>query len=455
MSKLEVLSPLFRFIPEVSIPKRHIPFKEKITWSIVILGIYFALSQIPLYGIIEQRMDWLAGMRVVLAGNNGSLLTLGIGPIVTAGIIMQLLVGSDIVDLDLTTHKGKEIFQGTQKLLAIFLCVFEAYALTRGQAWAEGSMLYLVAFQMALGGLLVMIMDEIVTKWGFGSGISLFIAGGVSSRILWRSFSFLSSESVPGQMIGAIPAFIKSFITGNPEWTRPGALAGMDQVFFTLLVFLIVVYIESIRIEIPLSYGKFKGIRGRYPIRFIYASNIPMILTMAMFANVQLMAHMLNSRGITWLGAFDSQGNAVSGIVNYIQPPRGLGNLVLEPFAALMYLIMVVLLCIFFAVLWTELTQMGPEAVAKKLERSGMQIPGFRKDPRVLRKVLSRYIPQVTVMGGAAVGLVAVFADFTGAVGTGTGILLTVGILYRLYEELMKEQMGEMFPALRKIIGSE
>lgn len=97
----------------------------------------------------------------------------------------------------------------------------------------------------------------------------------------------------------------------------------------------------------------------------------------------------------------------------------------------------------------------GTRGCGKKLERSGMQIPGFRKDPRVLRKVLSRYIPQVTVMGGAAVGIVAVFADFTGALGTGTGILLTVGIVYRLYEELMKEQMGEMFPALRKIIGSE
>jgi len=92
--------------------------------------------------------------------------------------------------------------------------------------------------------------------------------------------------------------------------------------------------------------------------------------------------------------------------------------------------------------------------VAKKLERSGMQIPGFRKDPRVLRKVLSRYIPQVTVMGGAAVGLIAAVANFTGALGT-TGILLTVGILYRLYEELMREQMGEMFPALRKVLGSE
>lgn len=455
MSKLEIFSPLYRFLPEVSVPKRHIPFKEKITWSAVILSIYFALSQIPLYGVSEKVMDWLSGYRVVLAGNSGTILTLGIGPIVTAGIIMQLLVGSDILDLDLTTHKGKEIFQGTQKLLAIFLCFFEAFAMAKGENMAQGAMLLIVTIQMAVGGILVMIMDEVVTKWGFGSGISLFIAGRVSAQVLWKAFSFLPSETSPDQLIGAVPAFIKSFINGNPEWTRPGLLPGMDQVFFTVVVFLIIVYIESIRVEIPLSYGKFKGIRGRYPIKFIYASNIPMILTVAMFSNIKLLAHILNTRGITWLGTFDSRGNAVSGIVDYIQPPYSLYALSQEPFKALVYLIIVILLCIFFAVLWVELTQMGPEAVAKKLERSGMQIPGFRKDPRVLRKVLSRYIPQVTVMGGAAVGLIAAVANFTGALGTGTGILLTVGILYRLYEELMREQMGEMFPALRKVLGSE
>jgi preprotein translocase subunit SecY len=180
-----------------------------------------------------------------------------------------------------------------------------------------------------------------------------------------------------------------------------------------------------------------------------------MILTMAMFANVWFMAHILNTRGLTWLGTFDSQGTAVSGVVDILQPPRGLGSISQEPLEGMIYLLIVVAMCILFAVLWIELTQMGPEAVAKKLQQSGMQIPGFRKDPRILRKVLARYIPQVTVMGGAAVGLIATFADFTGAVGSGTGILLTVGILYRLYEELMREQLGEMFPALRSFIGSE
>jgi preprotein translocase subunit SecY len=70
-----------------------------------------------------------------------------------------------------------------------------------------------------------------------------------------------------------------------------------------------------------------------------------------------------------------------------------------------------------------------------------------------LEKVLDRYIPPITLMGGIFVGLLAAFADFTGALGTGTGILLTVGIVYRMYEELAKEQMGEMMPAFRQFLG--
>jgi preprotein translocase subunit SecY len=59
------------------------------------------------------------------------------------------------------------------------------------------------------------------------------------------------------------------------------------------------------RIEIPLSYGKYKGIRGRYPIKFIYASNIPMNLTIALFANVRVMAQLTH-----WniLGSFTRTG---------------------------------------------------------------------------------------------------------------------------------------------------
>jgi preprotein translocase subunit SecY len=121
------------------------------------------------------------------------------------------------------------------------------------------------------------------------------------------------------------------------------------------------------------------------------------------------------------------------------------------------YLGVMVVGSILFAKFWIETTNMGPEAVAKQIQSSGMQIPGFRRDPRVLRKVLERYIPMVTVISGAFVGALAAVADMIGTVGStsGTGVLLTVGIIIRLYEEIGKEQMMEMHPVLRGFFGGE
>jgi preprotein translocase subunit SecY len=110
-----------------------------------------------------------------------------------------------------------------------------------------------------------------------------------------------------------------------------------------------------------------------------------------------------------------------------------------------------------FSKFWITTTNMGPDAVAKQIERSGMQIPGFRRDPRVLRRVLSRYIPVVTVIGGATVGAVAAIADMIGTVGSasGTGVLLAVGIMIQMYEAIGREQMMEMHPILRSFFGVE
>jgi preprotein translocase subunit SecY len=61
-----------------------------------------------------------------MAGQFGSIMTMGIGPIVTASIILQLLVGGKILNLDLSQHEDKAFFQGTQKLLAIIFTIGEA-----------------------------------------------------------------------------------------------------------------------------------------------------------------------------------------------------------------------------------------------------------------------------------------------------------------------------------------
>jgi preprotein translocase subunit SecY len=106
---------------------------------------------------------------------------------------------------------------------------------------------------------------------------------------------------------------------------------------------------------------------------------------------------------------------------------------------------------IMFARFWIVTTNMGAESVAEQIQSSGMQIPGFRRDPVVLKRVLERYIPVVTVLSGAAVGSLAAGADMIGTVGnaSGTGVLLAVGIMIQMYEAIGREQMMEMHPVLR------
>jgi len=98
---------------------------------------------------------------------------------------------------------------------------------------------------------------------------------------------------------------------------------------------------------------------------------------------------------------------------------------------------------------------MSAESQAKQILSSGLQVPGFRRDPRVLESILNRYIPGLTVMGGATVGLLAAVADLMGALSRGTGILLAVMIIYQFYERIAKEHAMDMHPSLRKMMGGE
>ena len=123
---IEKLQPIFSILPQVKSPEHRISFKEKLKWTAIILVLYFILTQIPLYGLSPIAVDQFAQLRAVIAGSFGSILTLGIGPIVSASIVLQLLVGGKILKLDLSKHEDKALFQGTQKLLAIIFTLFEA-----------------------------------------------------------------------------------------------------------------------------------------------------------------------------------------------------------------------------------------------------------------------------------------------------------------------------------------
>lgn len=529
-SLLYKLRPLTDRLPAVTRPEGHVHFRTKMMWVILILILYFVLTNVYLYGLDRSRIvDFFSSLRAILAGAQGSVMHLGIGPIVTGSIIMQLFAGAKIINLDLTKDEDKAVYQGTQKFLVIIMIFVEAIPQVFGFLTADPAFVArlngapgflaghgdelaktILVLQLFLGSYLVFLMDEVVSKWGIGSGISLFIAAGVAQAIFTGTFNWMPSQSGPVSLsnppAGAIPKTIY-YLNQMPAQTI--ASTGYETILLqppnplialvgTIAIFLVVAYAESVRIELPLAHGMARGARGRYPIRLIYASNIPVILIAAVLANVSMFSLLFWQHpewpliGHNWLiGAYLSptdpilQSNLghstttpVGGFAFYLSTINGLGDWLLPLVAPERYggwflainkawwqilLRLVVFLSVFilgsilFAKFWIETTNMGPQAVAEQIESSGLQIPGFRRDPRVLKRVLERYIPTVTVISGAAVGALAATADMIGTVGnaSGTGVLLAVGIFIQLYEAIGREQMMEMHPLLRSFFGAE
>jgi preprotein translocase subunit SecY len=264
-----------------------------------------------------------------------------------------------------------------------------------------------------------------------------------------------------GRYLGAVIAFVQG---GFAFFARQQVLPDMVAFLTTLGVFAIVIYFNGMRVEIPVSYARYRGFRGKFPLKLFYVSNIPVIFAAALFGNIYFIAQILwqrynSSNTNFWfnlLGTFTTQNNQYQpsgGLVYYVQPPTSLTLTMQEPLRALIYSILLIIACIFFAVTWVEVGGMDSRTVSKQLLDSGMQIEGFRRSEVPIRQVLDRYIPTVTILGALLIGVIAAGANFLGAFGSGTGILLTVGIIEQYYQILVKEQITEMYPAARGFLG--
>lgn len=440
----DVIDAVITHLPEVEGPKqKQLSLKEKAKWTLIVLVLFFALSAIPLYGLGTNALQQFEFLSTVLGASFGSLISLGIGPIVTASIVLQLLNGAGIVKFDLASHEGKRRYQGIQKLLAFAFVIVESivYVKLGGLQPLEGISTAVLIFQLCLGGLLVMLMDEVVSKWGIGSGISLFIAAGVSQSILIRLFNWLKPAGSEFSA-GKIPELVQALQVGN---TQVAAIA-LFTIAATVIVFLIAVYTQAMKVEIPLSFGRIRGHGIRWPLSFFYTSNIPVILTAALLANFQLIARLINtpwsSQVVNWVSPVRVVELAVNGSLSWMN--------ILH---AISYVLMFVVFSVVFAVFWVQTAGLDARSQAKQIMQSGLQIPGFRKDPRVLEHMLERYIWPLTVLGAIAVGLIASVADLTGALGSGTGILLTVMIVYRIYVDIARQHMMDLSPAVRKFVA--
>jgi preprotein translocase subunit SecY len=473
---LDSMEPLLAAMPSVKSPEGHVHFKTKLLWTVGILVLYFILSNILIFGLASTSQDIFSYWRTLLAGASGSIIHLGIGPIVTASIVLQLLKGADLLQIDTTEERGQVMYMGLQKLLIFIMIVVEALPNILGgfmvpdpaiaaQYFGGNTTLltFLIFVQLCIGGVLIFLLDEVVTKYGIGSGVGLFIIAGISASIV---NGLIQWEAVQDPYpVGFFPRLFAIGLSGGSylQYFTTDLLAFIT----TIAIFLIIVYVESTRIEIPLAHTNVRGIRARFPVKLIYASVLPMILVRVLQANIEMIGLFLYNMGITIFGTFVGT-QAVSGLMWYLAPVHGPEDwmwwaypLLHPPWQIIIKIsidtVFMVVGGAIFALFWIKTAGLDSKDVAKQIQLSGMHIPGYRKNPQVLERYLDRYIPRITIIGGVFIGLLSVVANLFGVIGnvSGTGLLLAVSITYRLYEEIASGQLMEMYPAMRQFFGRE
>ncbi len=454
------------YLPQVPKPKKKISLQTKLLWCGVALLIYMVMGQTPLYGATAPEFDFLAFARVIFASQQGTLIELGIGPIVTAGLLMQLLRGSDILKFDFKKPEERGIFQTATKMVTYVVIVVESivYAAAVYGGATEPFVLYVIIGQLMAASIIIMFMDELIQKgWGLGSGISLFIMAGVAQQILWSMFSPLPAGD--GGMIGIIPYIVESAFAGDlgNVLFRSNQLPSIFGLFLTAGILLILVFTQGIKIEIPIVSTKYRGFAAVYPIKLMYVSNIPVILASALTANAVFVFQMIwsnfnprnNNFFVNFIAQFDptSPSTPIGGLIYYVTPPRGLDVAALDPMRAVGYVLFMIGIVIVFGRLWVELGGLSPKTAAQNLLDADVQIPGFRRSNAPVEALLNKYIPSVTIIGSAILGLLAGVSDVLGVFGSGIGILLMVDILINYYTQLVREQVEVVMPRLGALLG--
>lgn len=393
---------------------------------------------------------------------------LGISPVVTSGMVMQLLAGAKLIEVDQGLKEDRQLFQGAQKLVGILITIGEAVAYTLSGAYGEISEIgagnaILIILQLFFAGVVVLCLDELLQKgYGLGSGISLFIATNICETIVWRAFSPTTVNTGRGtEFEGCIIAFFHLLITRTDKFRalkeafyRPN-LPNMTNLTATILVFFLVVYFQGFRVDLPIKNKHVRGGATVFPIKLFYTSNMPIILETALVSNLYFISQMLYNRyrGNIFVNLFgrwseqeyssSGQQTPVGGLAYYISPPNDFNNVLHEPLRALTYLVFILGTCALFSKTWIELSGESSKEVAQRLKDQQMVMKGHRDQN--MKKELDRYIPTAAAFGGICIGALSILADFVGAIGSGTGILLAVTTIYSYYETFLKEsQDGEM-----------
>jgi len=449
------------FIPTVPRPPRRLPISRRLFWTAVVATVYILMTITPLYGIphtqAAQGNPQLQQLLSIIFGTaSGTLAHLGIGPIVIAGILMEVFAFSGVLNLDLNKREDRLKFTLMLKWAALGIAALEATAYVLGGQFGTVTPLggVLIVLQLLLATVIILLLDDLMSKgWGIGSAISLIIFLGVSRQIFLSLFSWDTVQDSNGntQVFGLLPALgvalYDLFTSGNANTllglvNRPLTvntyLPDFVGLVATILLGYIILYLEMMKVNIPVASAQYRGIKFTIPLRFVYVSVLPIIFTTYSL----LLAGQL-------LQPFAANNPALITVLNVIFLPHRY----FDPLLIILNFVLYVALAIAFAWIWVQLAGLSAEDQARQFTQSQLHVPGFRQSERVLAKILERPINALTIISGFIAGAFASLGNVLGVWGGGVGLILLVEIALQYYALVMREQLLEMYPGLKEVLS--
>lgn len=475
---LEVVKFFLPILPEIEVADEKISLDEKIIFTIG-SGIIFLASQIPIYSLVPnaylQIKDPFSSFRTIFALEKGTLLELGLLPIITSAFLWQIAVGLRLTKINLNYRIDRELYQTGQKLTSLALAFFFGLGLILSGYYDNVIHGYdpldatskvpigtyvLILLQIVGWNFFVGLLVEVFDKgYGFGSGALSFVALQTSTNLV-RDILGLEIIPIPNsnksESFGAIINFIKHFelnlsaIGTNVYncFTRI-QLPNLTQFYISVITILVVIGLQNFRIELPIRSTKVRGMNNVFPIRLLYTGALPIMYAFTILANVQIFGFFLtkiaenyNPLVASLIGTYTKDANSenlnlTSGLLFYLSSPGSLLQAALSPIRVVTYSAAIVVLSTWFANLWCKISGSAPKDISKQFKDQGISISG-KRDVSVAKE-LSRIVPVASVSGAFIISVLAIAGELFGGLGKGVGAIVGVSAAFGVLEEFMMD----------------
>lgn len=400
--------------------------RNRILFVLALLVVFRILATIPVPGVDVLRLksffddNQLFGLLNVFSGgalSNLSIVMLGVGPYITASIIMQLLTMLIPALKELHNEEGeigRQKFNQYTRYLTIPLAALQGYGLLvllRNQEilTSQSNLIFFSSiFVVTAGSVFLMWLGELITEKNIGNGISLLIFAGI---------------------VSSFPVDLKqTLVTYNPTLLS----TYLAFIVVSIIVIAGVVIITEGERAIPVAYAKrirgnrvYGGSIAHLPLRVNQAGVIPIIFALSILLFPQIIAQVLGSFNISWLS----------------QIARTLSSFLQNQFIYGSFYFSLVILFTYF---YTAVT-FDPDQVSQNLQKQGGFIPGLRPGSPTA-EFIKRILNRVVLIGAIFLGIIAVLPIivqyFTGIVTLtigGTSLLIVVSVVLESMKQIKSQ----------------